>query len=208
MIRIKKRLKNGDEVVKNYLLVAERIRMFRDKYPIESGWALTTEITFNDERSVFVTCKIIDPQGRVIATGHAEEIRGSSIINETNPVENAETSAIGRALAAAGFVGDGDIASAEEIALALIKEAGKMGAGGVAQADHAEAKPKVGETAPEKEPGNGSEKYTPPAIPGISYEVKDKWLVAKGDTYSNRSILEQAGFQYESSMKSWCRPLH
>jgi hypothetical protein len=40
-----------------------------------------------------------------IATGYAEEIRGSNRINQINHVEVCETSAIGRALANAGYAG-------------------------------------------------------------------------------------------------------
>jgi hypothetical protein len=40
-----------------------------------------------------------------IATGYAEEVRGSGNVNRTSHVENCETSAIGRALANAGYAG-------------------------------------------------------------------------------------------------------
>lgn len=40
-----------------------------------------------------------------IATGHAEEIRGQGNVNRTSHLENAETSSLGRALAAAGMAG-------------------------------------------------------------------------------------------------------
>ncbi len=48
-------------------------------------------------------------------TGHAEEVIGSSMINKTSALENAETSAVGRALAFAGFQTDASIASADEV---------------------------------------------------------------------------------------------
>jgi hypothetical protein len=51
---------------------------------------------------------------RVLATGHAEEIRGQGQVNSTSALENAETSAIGRALAALGCSG-GEFASANEL---------------------------------------------------------------------------------------------
>jgi hypothetical protein len=43
--------------------------------------------------------------GELIATGHAEEVRGAGNVNRTSHVENCETSAIGRALANAGMAG-------------------------------------------------------------------------------------------------------
>ena len=43
--------------------------------------------------------------GTLISTGWAEEIRGQGNVNRTSHVENAETSAVGRALANAGMAG-------------------------------------------------------------------------------------------------------
>ena len=51
----------------------------------------------------------------------AEEIRGSSNVNKTSPIENCETSAWGRALANLGLHG-GKMASVEEIQIAKNKE--------------------------------------------------------------------------------------
>ena len=48
-------------------------------------------------------------------TGHAMEEIGSSQINNNSALENCETSAVGRALAFAGFGLDTSIASAEEV---------------------------------------------------------------------------------------------
>src|SRR5688572_31386677 len=61
---------------------------------------------------------ITDESGRVLATGHSEEYRHTSKINETSALENAETSAIGRALAAFGLGGT-EFASADEVANAI-----------------------------------------------------------------------------------------
>jgi hypothetical protein len=54
----------------------------------------------------------------VIATGLAEEKRTSSQINRTSALENCETSAIGRALAAFGL-GGSEYASANEVQNAI-----------------------------------------------------------------------------------------
>ena len=54
----------------------------------------------------------------IVATGHAEEYRDSSKINKTSALENAETSAIGRALASFGLGGT-EFASADEVARAI-----------------------------------------------------------------------------------------
>lgn len=63
---------------------------------------------------IVVRAVIADETGRVLATGHAEEIRGAGNVNRTSALENAETSAIGRALAALGVSG-GEFACVNEM---------------------------------------------------------------------------------------------
>ena len=53
-----------------------------------------------------------------VYTGHAYEKLGATPINSTSALENCETSAIGRALASAGFAGS-EFASADELVNAL-----------------------------------------------------------------------------------------
>mgnify|MGYP003147270317 CR=1 FL=1 len=103
---------------REYWTVARRVADFRKKLKASDGWAILTEIRTSTPDVVVVHASIVDPGGRVVATGHAEEFRASSKINRTSAVENAETSAIGRALAAAGWAGSGEYASADEVELA------------------------------------------------------------------------------------------
>ena len=105
---------------RQYKTVALRVAEFREKYPIETGWAIITEIVRADELACVVKAKIVD-HGATVATGYAEENRSSKGINSTSALENAETSAIGRALAAAGFGGD-EYANADEVANAIKQE--------------------------------------------------------------------------------------
>ncbi len=83
-----------------YIPVSERLRLHQQTYPME-------KITFGLERPtenlVMVECMIKDSTGRVIANGFAEEDRRDGPVNRTSAVENAQTSAIGRALFARGF---------------------------------------------------------------------------------------------------------
>jgi hypothetical protein len=96
---------------RDYQTVALRVTNFRSGYPNHS---LITEILSRDEEWVVMVAKILDEAGRVIATGHAEEHRKASQINKTSALENCETSAIGRALAAFG-IGGTEFASANEV---------------------------------------------------------------------------------------------
>lgn len=100
---------------KEYQTVALRVQLFRQSHPDHS---LTTAVVSRDEQCVVMQATIGDPEGRVIATGHAEEYRTSSQINKTSALENAETSAIGRALAAFG-IGGTEFASANEVVNAI-----------------------------------------------------------------------------------------
>lgn len=103
---------------KTYQTVAYRMAQFRQKYPIDSGWTIEAQCLHNDEKTVIFKASIVNPEGKVVATGHAEETRNSSFINRTSAYENAETSATGRALAAAGFIG-AHFASADEVVNAI-----------------------------------------------------------------------------------------
>lgn len=100
---------------KQYATVAHRLQEFRKRYPLAQ---ITTHLEKDEDNIVIFSCAIwVD--GVVIATGWAEEVRGSSNINKTSALENAESSSLGRALAFMGFGIDGSIASAEEVENAI-----------------------------------------------------------------------------------------
>tara|TARA_R110002020_G_scaffold128580_8_gene288211 strand:+ start:5413 stop:5997 length:585 start_codon:yes stop_codon:yes gene_type:complete len=108
---------------RDYWTVARRVADFRKAHRIEDGWAIQTEIISVNGEAVVVFARIVDPEARVVGTGIAEEFRAASKINRTSAIENAETSAIGRALSASGFAGSGEYASADEVKGAI--DAGK-----------------------------------------------------------------------------------
>ena len=97
---------------KKYTEVSKRIEVFREHFGIEYG--ITTDILIDDGQRVVVKATIKHFSGFIIAQGIAEEIRGSSNVNTTSALENCETSAWGRALAALSLHG-GQIASINEI---------------------------------------------------------------------------------------------
>ena len=99
---------------KAYKTVALRVSELRAEHP---DWAIKTKLMTNAELIV-MKATVIDEAGKVIGQGHAEEVRGSSQINKTSALENCETSAIGRALAACGLAGT-EYASADEVANAI-----------------------------------------------------------------------------------------
>ena len=103
---------------KEYQTVAYRVGKFREIHGLD--FSLVTEIVTRNEECVVMKATI-SRGGVVIATGHAEEYRKSSQINKTSALENAETSAIGRALAAMGL-GGSEFASADEVAQAIVQQ--------------------------------------------------------------------------------------
>lgn len=102
---------------KEYRTVALRVTEFREQCPAKDGWAILTEIVERTDEFVVVKAIIAHDQ-LVVATGFAEEQRSASQINRTSALENCETSAIGRALAAFGL-GGSEYASANEVANAI-----------------------------------------------------------------------------------------
>lgn len=105
---------------KEYKTVAKRVQEFRE-IPKYQGWSILTEIVKIDDDQVLVAAKIINPDSKIIATGHGHEVKASSQINRTSYVENAETSAIGRALACLGLGGT-EFASANEVQNAIYQQ--------------------------------------------------------------------------------------
>ena len=100
---------------KQYKTVALRVNEFRSAY---QDWGIHTEVVSVSDQSVVMKAWITDPDGRVRGVGHAEEWRAASKINSTSALENCETSALGRALAAIGLAGT-EYASADEVAGAI-----------------------------------------------------------------------------------------
>ena len=102
---------------KEYKTVAERVSEFRAKHP---DLSIETEIVRWEGDDVVVKASISD-NGKLLATGLAHEVRGSTNIHKTSHVENCETSSLGRALAAFGLGGT-EYASADEVANAISQQ--------------------------------------------------------------------------------------
>ena len=92
---------------KNYITVAERIE--KAKQDVAS---INTEVLFTEPR-VVIKATVTMKNGNVF-TG-LSAANSSKMIEKESPFEVAETSAVGRALAFAGYETTGGIASAEEI---------------------------------------------------------------------------------------------
>lgn len=108
----------GKKVTKKYAEVNQRIKAFRMVYP--TGTIQTTMI--NDVDGICTFKADIYDGDKLLATGTARENIKSSFINQTNYIENCETSAVGRALGMCGFGVDASLASADEVKNAMEKQ--------------------------------------------------------------------------------------
>ena len=112
---------------KQYVEVNERIKFFRQEEQYKN-WGIHTEFPMLTDAECLCRASITDPQGSIVAVGHAHEVKTASNINKTSYVENCETSAVGRALAMLGIGIDVSIASANEVQDAIAKQDDKPAA--------------------------------------------------------------------------------
>jgi hypothetical protein len=113
---VNERVKKIEVKGKNYTCVAARISAFRELCPVGT---ISTEILSLADGIVTMKTTITDENGKILATGMAQEKETSSYINKTSYIENCETSAVGRALGMLGIGSDEQMASAEEVANAI-----------------------------------------------------------------------------------------
>lgn len=101
---------------KQYVLVSDRILYFNENYP--NGSIQTRLLSDPEEERVVIRADIYPDwagDGSKKFTGHSQAVVGDGYINKTSALENAETSAVGRALAMMGIGVIDSVASVDEI---------------------------------------------------------------------------------------------
>jgi hypothetical protein len=86
----------------DYEPVAARLDRWLKDHP---NAIVRTEMLSTPGADICVMAAELWLDGQCVSMGHAEEVRGTGNVNRTSHVENCETSAIGRALANAGYAG-------------------------------------------------------------------------------------------------------
>ena len=110
---------------KPYVQVNQRVLELRHKYGDKDNMfgIKTKVIEWNKEKNeIIVQAWITDQSGRIVGSGIAHEEKSQTGVNSTSYVENCETSAIGRALAAFGLGIEDAYASADEVQGAIKKQ--------------------------------------------------------------------------------------
>ena len=112
---------------KDYIPVSERIKHLSAEF----DYSIITDFTYFEERKMWVvkaTLTIHATARDYVYTGLAQEIESGNYkeVNFASALENAETSAVGRACAMAGIGIDGGIASADEVQKAIARQEEKQ----------------------------------------------------------------------------------
>ena len=117
---------------KEYTEVKDRLIAFADEFPQASIQTKLISVNQVIDTPTGETCNEYVVKATVIPNpiqepewvyvGHAAERDNTGFVNKTSALENCETSAVGRALAFAGFGGDFAIASKEEVENAKAKQ--------------------------------------------------------------------------------------
>jgi len=99
---------------KKYVLVSDRVIYFNDTYPDGS---INTELISDPMSDQVIIKATIYPDSTHLRsfTGYSQAVKGDGMVNKTSALENAETSAVGRALAMMGIGVLDSIASVDEI---------------------------------------------------------------------------------------------
>ena len=174
---------------KEYAEVNERIKAFRQLFP---NGTITTEIIdmrLDDKGKGVVVIKAtaLNEQGAILGTGHAYEKEGSSFINATSYIENAETSAVGRALGMLGIGIDTSIASYEEVANAIEQQ----------------AQPKKAPARKKAEPEQAPEPETPVEV--VPFRDQFRKFVKEHKLNDNQvlQIIKECNLKNDSADSEW-----
>ena len=111
---------------KKYVLVSDRVQYFNDTF---TNGSINTELVSEPSHDYIIIRATVKPDVESYRsfTGYSQAVIGDGMVNKTSALENAETSAVGRAL---GFMGIGvieSIASADEMTKSTFNPTARKG---------------------------------------------------------------------------------
>jgi len=131
MAQYSKKLATTDIKGKAYTEVHTRVKSFNEEevyrdWKYDDALSIETTVVHLDAEKGFacIRADVKDKTGRVIRSGHGFEFQGdkTSFVNKTSYLENAETSAVGRALGLLGIGIIDTLASLDEVKIAQDRE--------------------------------------------------------------------------------------
>ena len=175
---------------KEYATVASRVGIFRKFFP---AYSIVTDIVTDDEQRVIIKASIFDENSRLISTGYAEEIRGQGFINTTSAIENAETSAIGRALAAFGLI-SGEYASSFEVENAIAKQSNLTNTNSI-KPDISNIKTVIRQENEKLKEAN------------LSVSLQDNMLIVQGKSFGHQNLIKKLSYKWNPGKKVWYKSI-
>jgi hypothetical protein len=131
--------------------------------------------------------EIKDENNKILADGYSEEIRGEGLINTTSSIENCQTSAIGRALAAFGLIG-GEYASSFEVENAISQQ-------NTSKPSSINYKDLIIQENNKLKQAN------------LTVYMQDDMLIVQGKSFRQQSLLKQLGYKWNPGKKLWYKQI-
>lgn len=189
---------------KPYVPVAERVVFFNKEH--QNG-KIETQLVSEPSSEQVVVKAIVTPdieKPMRYFTGYAQEVVGKGFINSTSALENAETSAIGRALAMMGIGVIESIASSDEIQKAQNRQIEPQKTNARVMAEQAYNATRKAQTGIKD---SGSEKLTLNPQPGKSYKItflqnKPFWGDEKKNSHGYNCLVAIKGDGGESNSEA------
>ena len=188
---------------KQYASVASRVEAFRTHFPTAG---IETILIQDDVQRVVIQAKVsID--NNIIATGYAEEFRGEGWINSTSALENAETSAIGRALSAFGLSGS-EYASSNEVTNAISQQQQKHNNKTVNNT--MQSNQQNSNYMPNNQQAQyvNQQDFNQLTNLGLTVVQQGENLIVIGENvFANKDTIKNHGFRWDGNSKTWYMPL-
>ncbi|MDO9306114.1 MAG: hypothetical protein Q7T77_12395 [Sulfuricurvum sp.] len=182
--------------------MASRVEVFREHFPSAT---IETILIHDDNERVVIQARI-SIGDTLISTGYSEEWRSEGWINATSALENAETSAVGRSLAAFGLSGS-EYASANEVTNAVAQQQHKQTNQPRQEQAHSQQPQQQAQPPPAHVHNNIPQDYASLYKIGLSVVNQGNHLIVVGeDIFAKKDSIKAFGFRWDGVSKCWYKP--